>query len=127
MYIQTEKNAMDFCDFCNNMYYIKQQEDSTLIYFCKNCGSTKHIDEGNENSKKISHTDYDKSTAKYSQYLNPNIVHDKTIPHVNNIICSNEQCTKKDSEDNDVMYIKFDEVNIRYLYHCVHCKHFWTL
>jgi len=118
---------MDFCEFCNNMYYIKQQEDNSLIYFCKNCGSTKNIDEGNDKSKKISHTEHDKSTAKYSQYLNPNIIYDKTIPHVNNIICCNEKCTKKESEDNDVMYIKFDEVNIRYLYHCVHCKHFWTL
>lgn len=119
---------MEFCDFCNNMYYIKQiQQETNLMYYCKNCGSTKQMDDGNDHSKIISHTEYDKSTAKYSQYLNPNIIHDKTIPHVNNILCGNENCTKKESEDNDVMYIKFDEVNIRYLYHCVHCKHFWTL
>jgi len=118
---------MDFCDFCNNMYYIKETEEKSLVFYCKNCGSQKDISSENDiNSKKIMSTDYEAANSKYLQYLNPDIIHDHTIPHVNNVICANKDCSKDPDVGNDVMYIKYDNTGIKYIYHCVHCKHFWT-
>ena len=116
---------MDFCDFCNNMYYIKETDTKELIYYCKNCGCEKEIKES-QTSKKIISNDYDSINSKYIQYVNKNIMYDNTIPHVNNVMCTNEQCTKKDDQDNDIMYIKYDINNINYLYFCTYCNHFWT-
>jgi DNA-directed RNA polymerase subunit M/transcription elongation factor TFIIS len=116
---------MEFCEFCNNMYYIKEQENKKITYFCKNCGSEKDIDQDNA-YKQIVFNDFKNVNTKYLQYLNHNIIHDHTIPHVNNIKCTNMKCTKTDKQDNDVMYIKYDNVNIQFLYYCVHCKYFWT-
>ena len=119
---------MEFCEFCNNMYYIKEKSDQDdtqdLIYYCKNCGSEKEIKDG-QYSKKILSNDCDTMQSKYLQYINPNIIYDLTIPHVNNVTCTNDSCIKKPSESNDVMYIKYDHRNIKYVYFCTYCKYFW--
>ena len=33
---------MDFCSNCNNMYYIKleNQDCDKIVYYCRNCGTT---------------------------------------------------------------------------------------
>ena len=119
---------MDFCEFCSNMYYIKEKTDDEdvqdLVYYCKNCGSEKKIKDSQQ-SKKILSNDCDTMQSKYLQYINPNIIHDLTIPHVNNVNCTNNSCTKKSTEENDVMYIKYDHKNIKFLYFCTFCQYFW--
>ena len=30
---------MKFCEKCENMYYMKVNEENKLIYVCKNCGN----------------------------------------------------------------------------------------
>ena len=116
---------MEFCEYCNNMYYIKEKEDKTIEYYCKNCGSTKGIKDSS-NSKLIIENNYEEDTEKYAQFLNPFIIHDNTIPHVNNVNCQNDKCSKPTTLQNDVMYIKYDVKRIKYVYYCVHCKYFWT-
>lgn len=115
---------MDFCDFCHNMYYIKEDEDK-LVYYCKNCSSQKDIVES-QGAKRILTNNYESSANKYSQYLNNNIIYDNTIPHLNNIKCGHKDCTKGDDEENDIMAIKYDNKNINYLYYCTYCKFFWS-
>ena len=117
---------MEFCEYCNNMYYIKEKDDNSIEYYCKNCGSEREIKTNSSNSKLILENNYEEDNEKYSQFLNPFIIHDNTIPHVNNVTCKNSNCTKPTSSENDVMYIKYDEKRIKYVYYCVHCKHFWT-
>lgn len=119
---------MEFCEFCNNMYYIKQLEDQSMVNYCKNCNSQKSFESSDQSqkSRKILTNNFEMSTSSYKQYLNENIVYDTTIPHVNNIQCINSNCTKTNDEENDIMYIKYDKQNVKHLYYCVHCKHFWT-
>lgn len=116
---------MEFCDYCNNMYYIKENDDNSIEYYCKNCGSKREI-KTDTNSKLILENNYEEDNQKYFQFLNPFIIHDHTIPHVNNVQCKNKECTKPTNTDNDVMYIKYDEKSIKFVYYCVHCKYFWT-
>uniref|UniRef100_A0A6C0CT15 DNA-directed RNA polymerase II subunit RPB9-like zinc ribbon domain-containing protein n=1 Tax=viral metagenome TaxID=1070528 RepID=A0A6C0CT15_9ZZZZ len=116
---------MDFCEYCNNMYYFKHDEENKIIFYCKNCGSVKDIDDDDE-AKQIATNNFDGTNEKYTKYINPNIIYDHTIPHVNNIVCLNKECSKKDSDSNDVAYIKYDNTNIKYIYCCSYCKYFWT-
>lgn len=116
---------MEFCEYCNNMYYIKEDDENNIVYFCKNCNSEKIIQETDE-AKKISINTYNGTSEKYLKYINPNIIYDNTIPHVNNIECPNKECTKDKKSENDVVYIKYDNTNIKYIYCCSYCKYFWS-
>ena len=115
---------MKFCDGCSNFLYITIDEDKNLVYYCKNCNNREVHQKANGSVLVIEDTKIDDST-RYSQYLNPNIKYDPTLPHVNNIKCPNTKCTKKENEESDTVYLKYDFVNMKYLYSCVHCDHFW--
>jgi len=116
---------MEFCNFCNNMMYIKDDEDDkfNVKLYCKCCSYEKQISNENSSTLILQNT-YDKK-VDYKKHINPNIEYDITIPHVDNICCPNENCSKKESEKNDVMYIKIDHINLIYVYYCTYCKHFW--
>lgn len=103
-------------------------EEKDLKYYCKNCKNEEIIKKDNNNS--ICVIDDNKLTddVKYKQYVNKYIGFDKTLPKVNNIECpwaSDGTCTKPDDKDNEVIYIKYDFINMKYMYHCCYCKNFW--
>ena len=119
---------MEFCVFCDNMLYVKNaKEDENQFdvnYYCKNCNYSKSISDKKESLMLINNL-YSKERS-HALHVNPDIEYDPTLPHVDNIECPNEECTtKKSKQRNDVIYMKYDVPNIRYLYFCVHCKHFW--
>lgn len=118
---------MKFCDICNNMFYVSvegTENGKRLVYYCKSCGH-KNIE---ASSKSVCVIDDNKvnNFIKYSQYINKYIKYDPCLPRVKNIVCPNDGCTKADNQDNEVIYIKYDNVDMKYLYNCCHCDHFWT-
>lgn len=114
---------MDFCKLCDNMLYIKIDEDK-LKNYCKNCNFSEDV-ESNE-SKIIIENNYEKDENIIDDSLNTNIKYDPTLPRVNNIKCINKNCTKDKDSDNEVIFIKYDKVNMKYKYFCVHCDYFWN-
>lgn len=116
---------MRFCDVCDNMLYLVLQPTSTKLSFrCKNCGFSTEACSDDVKACALGRNYVDDEVA-YSQYLNPDIKHDPTLPHVNHIVCPNTACTRPADADNDVLYIKYDGVRMKYLYHCCHCSAFW--
>ena len=60
---------------------------------------------------------------KYTKY-------DPTLPRVSNIKCPKTQCLTKQEEDapkTEIIYMRYDDVNMKYIYICVHCAHTWKL
>ena len=114
---------MDFCKLCENMLYIKT-EDNRLFNHCKNCSNSVEIDSNNK-SIPIIENNYEEENINYHTFINPYIKHDPTLPRVNNIVCPNVKCTKKKNEDNEVIFIKYDNENMKYLYYCLYCEKFW--
>jgi DNA-directed RNA polymerase subunit M/transcription elongation factor TFIIS len=111
---------MKFCPVCDNMLYI-HTEDSQLAFKCKNCDFAESPT--NNGSVLISERQVDNPAAvNLNNYLTTNIKYDPSLPHVNNIRCPN--CVEK---EDDVIYIKYDAKNMKYLYLCCKCDHFWTL
>lgn len=115
---------MKFCDQCQNMLYVDINPEKKLRFYCKSCGF-ESIDTSNKSvcivdDNKIS--DY----TRYSQYINKYLKYDPCMPRVNNIVCPNPDCTKPADKENEVIYIKYDGVNMKYLYHCEYCEHFWN-
>lgn len=120
---------MQFCPDCEYMLYIQSrpvddtEDEYVTQHICKNCGFSKDI---GELSLLVSDTNtaYD-TNIKLAPYLQDNIVHDPTIPHVNDIECPFKECTKPTAAENDVMYMKYDYSNMKYVYKCCYCKKSW--
>ena len=112
---------MLFCDNCNMMMYFSVDGD-TLVRKCKNCNFSVV---GGTNAECIVSSSSEDQNTNYKKYMSKYIKFDPTLPRVNNIKCVNEACTKPASKDNEVIYIKYDHTNMKYLYMCCHCDQFW--
>jgi len=118
---------MHFCSKCNNMYYIKLfgDEKSQLIYYCKKCGH----EEQNSTNLIVSKTEVKKKSNKsYKHLVNKYTKLDPTLPRKNNIKCPNSTCISNIEEskvDNEVLYIRYDEINMKYIYMCCNCDTVW--
>lgn len=113
---------MQFCDVCRNLMYMRLNERGRPSLHCRACGNTQPVDltEG------LAVPVFTKAFVDASsQFMTPHIESDPTLPHVNNIPCPNKACTKPADAPSDVMYMKYDHRNMKYVYHCVHCKTFW--
>ena len=128
---------MKFCEKCENMLYITVSNDDSMLLYCKNCNYS-FIKESNETTHVVSHqfndvtdkedpdsniissVNYNVDVSSYKQYLNPLIKYDPTLPRMDNIDCPNCQPAHP-----EVIYIKYDHKNMKYLYFCCNCDHFW--
>lgn len=131
---------MKFCSECQNMYYIKinSEDGNSLIYYCRFCG---HEDnEPAENGVVVLRTDYKKSEQQFSHMINRYIKYDNTLPRITNMKCPNENCDKRSDErsgersgttsgttsaEPSVIYLRYDEDNMKYLYICENCNTTW--
>jgi DNA-directed RNA polymerase subunit M/transcription elongation factor TFIIS len=124
---------MKFCNVCDNMLYIRLEategNGNKLVYFCKNCGNS--ID-GEDTATKscIIDTNYIDDQTTYKQFATPYITHDPTLPRVNDIACPNAECSSVAGSSAaattpEVIYVKYDATNLKFLYHCTRCSTFW--
>lgn len=113
---------MLFCQNCEMMLYLKNDD---LKYHCRNCGT--------ESDSKIKKCVYQKEYQHddlMQRYLdNPYIIDDNTLPRLKNIKCINDKCISnsenEDKKDSEIIYIKYNSMNMKYLYICAHCKASW--
>ena len=118
---------MHFCIKCDNMYYhsVTSDDDNKLIYYCRNCG---HEDDTlTADNICVSKTEIRRSKQKYSHTINKYTKHDPTLPRTNTIKCPNQECTsnKDESNDREVIYIRYDDTNMKYIYLCAKCDTMW--
>lgn len=121
---------MKFCTNCSNMYYIKIDGDKSdkIIYYCRNCGNNNSdlMDTG----KCILKENITKNDSKYNISINKYTKLDKTLPRINYIKCPNVNCEsnteKFDIANREILYIRHDHINMKYLYLCSHCDFTWN-
>lgn len=119
---------MKFCKQCDNMLYynykidtIDNEEINTLYYYCRKCGENETI-QHNELIKEIT---YEKKQNKIVN-VNKNIKYDPTIPHIKNMNCPNSECvSNKTTKEPDIIYYRYNEEDIKYVYMCVYCDTMW--
>ena len=118
---------MEFCDVCNNMLYVKTDENKNLVKFCKHCDFSK-TDES-KTCAKISETIYTEDDLLYNQSINKYLRYDQTLRRINDslIKCPNTDCISmiEESKPQQVLYIKYHPQNMKYLYVCDYCGHIW--
>jgi DNA-directed RNA polymerase subunit M/transcription elongation factor TFIIS len=108
------------------MYYIRIDNDNAnkLIYYCRNCGN----EDTNINSDtiSISKTQFKKGEQKYSHIINKYTKLDPTLPRIDRILCPNKECeTNTKNVKREIIYIRYDDVNMKYIYMCSTCDKVW--
>jgi hypothetical protein len=141
---------MKFCTHCHNMLYLKvAPADQTrptpdLIYYCKNCAF-----QYAETPERLGYSIVENTTLRASaggagsggggggggggsdalaflRHAFPYLRHDPTLPRVNNIRCANAACAADASRTPEVIYLKVDPMNMKYMYVCCHCDAVWS-
>jgi len=120
----------DFCQICRYYLYLQEVEEEeksgpkkVLRRICRNCG----YQENDERGGLILEIDLKEKTSEgYKILMNEFTKLDPTLPHVNTIKCPSPACKSNTQEaEKDVIYLKYDAVNMKFLYICNVCDTQW--
>lgn len=118
---------MHFCSQCSNMYYIRIDSEDTnkLVYYCRHCGHEET--ELTVDNVTVSKTQIKRTEQKFANIIHPYTKLDPTLPRINRIPCPNAECaTNTDKkETREIIYIRYDDVNMKYVYLCTTCDTVW--
>ena len=117
---------MHFCSNCSNMYYIRINSDdpNKLVYYCRNCGNEDKL-LAIENVC-VSKTQIKKNEQSFNHMINKYTKFDPTLPRINTILCPNPDCfTNKNGAEREIIYIRYDDTNMKYIYLCSLCDTVW--
>jgi len=122
-------SAVQFCPTCDYYLYLKASGamsmklagakdaySTSMIRICHNCGYQKEDTRGGL----IMETDLQEKTSEgYKILMNEFTKMDPTLPHLSTIKCPNKDCgSNAGSLTPDIIYMKYDPVNLKYLYIC---------
>ena len=110
-----------FCNNCENMLYIELNEDSPdmLSYYCRKCGYKEGVDDDAEFC--ISKINVKTKDEKKGDVINKYTKQDPLLPTIN-IPCPNKECGSK-----EVIYVRYNEINMNYSYICKACDTTWNI
>ena len=120
---------MIFCKVCQNMYYIGLSDNGNVVrYHCRNCGD---VYDGVMDSEHlcVSKTYLKSNEQVISNHVNEYTHLDPTLLRVNTLVCPNSTCVTNDKEfdinNREVILIRSDTVNVKYIYLCALCNNVW--
>jgi DNA-directed RNA polymerase subunit M/transcription elongation factor TFIIS len=108
------------------MYYIRilNEDSNKLIYYCRNCGhedSSLNVDNVNISSIQV-------KNESQVNYINKYTKLDPTLPRIKDILCPNPDCaTNTKNVEREIIYIRYDDVNMKYIYLCCACDIVWKI
>lgn len=121
---------MKFCVNCQNMLYIAidSQDTNKLTYYCRHCGTVD--DTITQEGHCVLNTHLKQGEQKFNHIINQYTKLDPTLPRIYTMKCPNESCiTNAASEGKknkpEVIYMRYDDSNMRYVYICVDCDTIW--
>ena len=128
---------MQFCNVCGNMYYItmadapaiseedKEVTSKILVNKCRNCG---HEEQNTNTTICVSKTFFKQTEKRLSNFVNEYTHLDPTLPRINTMKCPNLECDTNKTLDLPctVLYIRYDDTNLKFIYMCTTCKHTWN-
>ncbi|KXB08889.1 hypothetical protein AKJ59_00335 [candidate division MSBL1 archaeon SCGC-AAA385M02] len=124
---------MHFCSKCDNMYYIRinENDNNKLVYYCRNCGNVDN--ELSMTNLCVSKTKIRQNKQIYSHMINEYTKNDVTLPRTKTIKCPNQDCKSNKKKENEneneaqqeVIYLRYDDINMKYIYMCVNCNTTW--
>jgi len=122
--VSSKKSAIRFCTVCDNYLYLQVEgETQTLQRICRNCGFKDTEDQGGL----VSEMHIEQRAAEGYTLINEFTLKDKRLPHLHNTMkCINAKCPSSlPGKESDIVYIKYDIENLRYIYMCYICEATW--
>ena len=132
--------AMHFCSVCNNMYYISITTENELQYYCRNCGNIDNTIAADNICVSKVNVKHATTPQSFSQVVNKYTKYDPTLPRIHTIRCPNDECPSnqgasgagggvkdaKKKPHNEVIYVRYDDTNLKYVYLCARCDKVWN-
>jgi len=121
---------MKFCSKCDNMYYIAISDDNEnqLSHYCRFCGNK---ESNYADDICVLSTNNTSGDQIYNYTMNEYTKHDPTLPRIYNIECPNPTCKTNELSDSgkkkpaEIVYMRYDDNNLKYTYICVECDTSW--
>ena len=120
-----KESAIRFCPICRYYLYLQVVgEDQTLLRLCRNCGYKEEEEKG---GLVMEMSMQNQTEESYKILLNEFTRQDPRLPHIRKTIkCPDSACKSNHGEvESDVIYIKYDAVNMLYMYICDVCGYQW--
>ena len=117
---------MRFCSECDNMYYHKIDESNTnkLIYYCRYCEHSTEV----EDTFVVSKNTFNVQDNNNDFIVNEFTKNDPTLPRIESILCPNPECsTNTQKTQRDIIYIRYDDNALKYLFLCSTCDFRWKI
>ena len=117
---------MHFCSNCQNMYYIRinDNDPNKLVYYCRQCGNEDSAIT-NDNIC-VSKLQIKKNEQSFNHIINKYTKLDPTLPRINTVLCPNPECeTNTKNVEREIIYIRYDDTNMKYVYVCSTCNTVW--
>jgi DNA-directed RNA polymerase subunit M/transcription elongation factor TFIIS len=110
------------------MYYIgiNAENQNQLTYYCRHCGNKD--DSLKEEGVCVLNTQLKKREQKFNHIINEYTKLDPTLPRIYTMKCPNPECKTHGTDydkPTEVIYIRYDDDNMKYLYICVDCDITW--
>lgn len=112
---------MKFCPHCK-YYMFHDVEANKLTRVCRNCGHQEAEETGGLIVEKLVQ---EKSSEGYKVLLNEFTRLDNTYPHTKMLKCPNGACGSNGGAERDVIYLKYDTTNLKFVYICNVCGEQW--
>lgn len=116
---------MRFCPKCANYLYLNTV-DGVLRRICKLCSYSEDDKEGGCVMETVVQ---ERSSEGYKILVNEFTKDDPTLPHVDTLPCPNGACPTNSAANTkpprDVIIIKYDAQNMKFLYICNVCSQLW--
>lgn len=115
-----------FCSKCSNMLYTQIGEESKLVFFCRLCGT---VDKDTPNQGIcVLKTQLKKDNVQISHITNKYTKLDPSLPAIYHIRCPNSACQTniEKVEKPKILYMRYDDEHLKYLYICVSCDTTWS-
>jgi hypothetical protein len=104
---------------------INPNNSNELTYYCRLCGTTDTT--LSESGLCVLNTQFTQGEQKFNHIINEFTKMDPTLPRIYNVKCPNERCKTNvdENEKSEVIYIRYDDNNLKYVYMCVTCDTTW--
>jgi len=110
------------------MYYIKISDTNSneLSYYCRNCGDE---DTNTKDTLVINKSIFKNDEKDFNSFINEYTHLDPTLPRTYLIKCVNPECSTNldDKQPAEIIYIRYDDINVLYAYLCTTCKTVWKI
>lgn len=111
---------MHFCSNCDNMYYLKiQEEENRLVHYCRNCGTE-------DTTLPTNNISINNRVTSQGIRLNEFTKFDNTLPRTKTMKCPNQSCiSNTENGIKEILYVRYDDANMKYVYMCTACDTSW--